>query len=297
MAWNTLKIVFWILFLLGMFGSASYLIGRINSRKKILLYRTTEYTGSSIKNEFFSQTKWRAGSALILKGKVYTLSCFISGPEDEWAYQEKLNMLALLKEGQDWIQKQALKNHCSVDFSEGGNFGMKEDIKLPYIERGTASGNESVDWVSKVLYKVGYKSTLELVNWVKHNTSCENLQVIIFVKGQGNGYAMAYGDEMDKERYFVEGAVLYEKYNGGEKLAASSIAHEILHLYGAWDLYKTFSQSEENEKRAKKLFPNSIMLRTSYNINELIVDELTAWLIGWNTKPEEWYESFRERNK
>ncbi len=237
--------------------------------------------------------KWRAGSALTLTGKVYTLSCFISGPNEEWTYSEKLNMLGLLKEGQQWITKQALQYGITVDFDDNGNFGLKKDIKFPYIPIGTASGNEPVDWVSKVLYKIGYKSTLDLADMVKRNTLADNLQVIIFVKGRGNGYAMASSSEMDKELYFVEGVVLYEKYNEGEKLAASSIAHEILHLYGAWDFYQTFCQTAENEKRARALFPNSIMLRTSYNIGELNIDKLTAWLIGWNNKPEKWYNTLK----
>ena len=237
--------------------------------------------------------KWRAGSASKLTGSVYTLSCFVSGPDDEWEYGEKLNMLKLLREGQDWIKKQAIPYGADVRFDSSGNFGLKDDIEFPTIERGTASGNESVDWVSKVLYKVGYKSTLDFANWVKATKKCDNLQVVIFVKGPGNGYAMASSTEMDKEKYFLEGTVMYEKYNSGEALPASSIAHELLHLYGAWDLYRTFSQTEENEKRARVLFPNSVMLRVSYDIDELEVDELTAWLVGWKKEPKVWYDTFR----
>lgn len=239
--------------------------------------------------------KWRAGSAYELSGDIYTLSCFVSGPDDEWTYKEKLEMLNSLSESQKWIEKEAMTYSISVAFNEGGNFGLNDDIELPFIERGNATGNESVDWVSKVLYKIGYKSTLELDSWIKKNTKADNYQVIIFVKGKGNGYAMAYSDEMEKEKYYVEGAVLYEKYNTNGKLSSSSIAHEILHVYGAWDLYKTFEQSESNEQRAKKLFPNSIMLKTSYNINELSIDSLSAWLIGWNQNPKSWYETFRPK--
>lgn len=240
--------------------------------------------------------KWRAGSAYKLSGDIYTLSCFVSGPNENWTYNEKLEMLNLLTESQKWIEKEAMAYLISLEFNEAGNFGLKEDIELPYIERGSGSGKESVDWVSKVLYKIGYKSTLDLDSWIKKNTNANNYQVIIFVKGKGRGYAMPYSSEMEKEKYYVEGAVLYEKYNGNGKLASSSIAHEIMHLYGAWDLYKTYAQSESIELKAKRLFPNSIMLRTSYNINELNIDSLNAWLVGWNKHPKEWYETFRPKD-
>ena len=242
--------------------------------------------------------KWRAGSASELKGNIYTLSCFISEEgKESWTHEEKLKVLDKQKEALAWIKEQANTYRVEVNFDAAGNFGLQEDIKMPVIERGTASGKEPVDWVSRVLYKLGYKSTLDLVAWVEKNTKAKQVQVIIYAKGKGNGYAMASSTEMNKERFFVEGAILYEKYNSGGSLAASSIAHETLHLYGAWDLYKTFSQSAENEKKAKELFPNSIMLRTSYNITELEVDEVSAWLIGWNQQPKSWYETLRPSRK
>ncbi|MFP5039808.1 hypothetical protein [Parasediminibacterium sp. JCM 36343] len=237
--------------------------------------------------------KWRAGSPFKLTGGVYTLTCFVSRPDEEWAYDAKIKKLNVLKENQEWIKTQALKYGFSVDFSESGHLGLKEDIKLPSIESGTGSGKEPVNLVSQVLYKAGYKSTLDLFDWVKHHTKAENLQVIIFAKGQGRGYSMASSSAMNKEKYFVEGTVLYETSTSGKESSTSAIAHEILHLYGAWDLYKTFCQTAENEKKARELFPNSVMLKVSNNLNSLEVDKVTAWRIEWNNEPEEWYESFR----
>ncbi|WP_411823645.1 hypothetical protein [Leptospira sp. 'Mane'] len=236
--------------------------------------------------------KWRAGSAYSLEGKVYTLSCFISGPDDEWTYDEKVNVLNQLNETHAWLKKQASAYQIKLTF-EGGNFGLEKDIKLKKIERGTASGNERTDLVSEVFKKIGYKSPLDYYDWVKENTKSKNTHVILFAKGKGNGYAMPSSTEMNKKLYFTEGAILYEKYLGNEPLASSSIAHEILHLYGAWDLYKTYAQPKSREDKAKKIYPNSIMLRTSYDFDELEVDELTAWLIGWNKSPKSSFEWFR----
>ena len=236
--------------------------------------------------------KWRAGSARKLDNSVYTVSCFISDSSGEWSYEEKFSILNKVTEATKWINQQAAKYNINIHF-RNGSFGLTTDIKLPQIERGTASGNERVDLVSIVLAKIGYKSPIDLYNWVITNTKCENVEVILFAKGQGNGYSMAYSSDMSKALYFVEGAVLYEKYWNDYELASSSIVHEILHLYGAWDLYKTFQQSQENENRARKFFPDSIMLRTSFNIDELNIDEVTAWLIGWNNAPKDWYELFR----
>ena len=236
--------------------------------------------------------KWRAGSARELVGNIYTLIFFVSGPNDEWSTTEKQEMMQKLNESQQWLQRQAKHYNVEVNFEERGQFGLDKDIKLPHIVRGTASGTEPVDWVSKLLYAVGYTSTQQFIDWVEKNTKAQNTHVVIFVKGKGNGYAMPSSIDMDRELYFLEGTVLYEEFPNGYELPASAISHEILHLYGAWDFYKTFRQTAENEAKAKKQFPNSIMLRTSYYIDELEVDEVSAWRVGWHHNPKSWYLGF-----
>jgi hypothetical protein len=236
--------------------------------------------------------KWRAGSAYRLAGNVYVFTCFVSGPDDQWTPEEKKAMLIKQRESEQWLTQQALKYNVKV-FFEGESYGLTDDIKLSEIDRGTSSGRERVDMVSVVLAKIGYSRPLDLYNSLVAKTKCDNVQLLIFIKGQGNGYSMAYSSDMNKEKYFVEGSVLYEKYWNNEDLRPSSIAHETLHLYGAWDLYKTFEQTQENEDKATQAFPNSIMLKYFDVINDAEVDEVTAWLVGWNTSPKAWYERFR----
>ncbi len=191
---------------------------------------------------FFGQDVgiWRAGSAYKLENSVYTLSCFISDTAGDWTYEEKLNVLRKLDSSTNWISRQAANYNIAIEF-KNGNCGLMNDIKLPEIERGTASGNERVDLVSTILAKTGYKTPAEFYHTATKSSRCKNVQVIFFAKGKGNGYAMQFGSSMDKDLYFVEGAILYEKYWNGYGLTPSSIAHEILHLYGLGICIKHFS--------------------------------------------------------
>jgi len=232
-----------------------------------------------------------------MKEDIYILSCFISDSNNEWSYDEKMDIFNKYHEAVNWLKNQALRYNITVNF-EGGNFGLNTDIKLSNIEYGSGRGNEDVNMVSRVLKKIGYDNSLSFYNWVMGNTKCRNALVLIFVKGKGTGYAMAFETkDMNEDYYFVEGVMLYESYLNGNKLASSSIAHEILHLFGAWDFYKTFQQTQDKEDKAKELFPNSIMLRTSFNINELYIDDVTAWLIGWKSNTETWYDWFNPSKK
>ncbi|MGB1217095.1 MAG: hypothetical protein ACPG5P_04420 [Saprospiraceae bacterium] len=232
-----------------------------------------------------------SGSARVLEGDIYNVSCFVSGQNENWTYEEKLEILEKAKEGNDWLKSKAREFGTEFSF-QNGNIGLSEDVKLSTIERSTASGTERDDWVYLILKQIGYENPLDYYNWVIQNTTCSQLQFIIYVKGNGTGYALPFSENLNREKYFIEGVILYEKYWNGRKLASASIAHETLHLYGAWDFYKTHAQTTANEIRARKLFPNSIMLRTSFNINSLEIDELTAHLIGWRKEYKNWYSSF-----
>ncbi len=239
---------------------------------------------------------WRSGSAKEFRNKVFTVVLFVSTEDDNWNIKEKDGLINQLHEAEIWLKNQAEHYSVSLKFASS-ILGYDQDIKLAALKRGTASGKEPVDWVSVVLKQAGYAGNVKFYNKTMAENNCDNLQLIIFVKGKGTSYSMAYSSKMNKELYFLEGSVLYEKYWNDEKIYTATIAHELLHLYGAWDLYKTFAQSDEAAEKAKKLWPQSIMRMVSYDINELNVDELTAWLVGWTDTAKNWYESFRPANK
>ena len=66
--------------------------------------------------------------------------------------------------------------------------------------------------------------------------------------------------------------------------------HELYHLFGAMDLY----QNDEVAKAAVRYFPNSIM---QYSGEDLRVDELTAYLMGWTDYPYKRAVRFLEETK
>lgn len=70
------------------------------------------------------------------------------------------------------------------------------------------------------------------------------------------------------------------------------VSHEMLHQFGAWDLYFGESQSKEKAEELLELYPNSIMINTYSNKARLEVDELTAWRGGWHNDFKEDYIEF-----
>ena len=234
------------------------------------------------------------GSAKTLRGDTYILMCFISDSSNAWSSDEKRGMINKTREALSWMKNQALRYNVGVNFEEGV-YGEDADIKLDNIAYGRGSGpGRPLDttMVSRVMKALGWQDSLSFYNWVNQNKKSDNSLVLIFIKGTGIGYAYEYIQGVSEELFFMEGAVLYERYTNNNELASASIAHEILHLFGAWDFSRTHEQTQDREDKARQLFPNSIMLRVSNNINELSIDEVTAWLVGWKSNPEPWYEWF-----
>ncbi|MBR5170435.1 MAG: hypothetical protein IKW85_07695 [Muribaculaceae bacterium] len=229
------------------------------------------------------------GSAPALDGKIYVLTCYVT--ETSWTDEEIASCRVMIHEAEDWLASQAEAYGRDVSF-QNGSFGIETPLIMNQIVSGKGVGDEPVDLVSKVMKKIGYVNGLEFVDWVHSNTDCTGCLVLIVANKPGRGYSMAYRDDYDRKKYFLEGTMLYTSYEEGDPYCAASIAHEMCHLFGAEDLYATFVQTEENEALARELFPDDIMLKVAYDIDTLKIDNLTAWLIGLTDDMEDWYMSF-----
>lgn len=233
------------------------------------------------------------GSAKILQGKVVNLIIFITEPGKKWRPEDQAEQIALIREAQDFLVQEAKRYGKQLSF-EIAFLNENEPIEESDIEVGQGRGNERVDWVSYLLDKMGY-IPFSLYQSLLKEHNANQLLITIIANQLGRGYSFSYEPHFDKEKYFVEGSLQYIGYENGQKNCAASYAHEYLHNFGAWDLYQTFQTSKENEKLARKLYPDDIMLRTSYNIIELKIDSLTAYLVGLHDQYKPLYDTFEPK--
>ena len=216
-----------------------------------------------------------AGSAKRLVGKTHSLLFFISDEKSEWSQLEKQQFLQLIRDAESWLTIQAKDYQQQITF-DYGVFGWKKDIEMNDMPTGTRSGKENVRLTQEIITKLGYNTPQELLKRVK----ADNVQLLFLFKKDGISYAFPYEKHLDEE-FYLEGMAIYHQFDPQTPQCAACIAHEILHLFGAWDYYKSFQTTTAQQDRATALYPNSIMLRTSYNMQELAVDPITAWRIGW----------------
>ncbi len=227
------------------------------------------------------RSSYKLGSAKSLEGKNLIYSLFVDTPDAKWTDRDKKKALQNLEIAKEYIETEAKsyrkKVDLVVDFEENEdltgsariNFSLKdgEDYEEALDEEIAAWFDEQIDY--EALCKE-YKA--------------KGIATIVFVNHKGSTYAICY-DGIDNPK---ESLVMF----AGEVPAV--YAHEILHLFGAHDLYEDAEYTEEVCEYVKKAYPDEIMytvtdkngrLNDSEIQNEL--SPITAYHLGWANYIEE----------
>jgi hypothetical protein len=235
------------------------------------------------------------GSADRLAGSLYVLHIFASTADRPWTSEDKNHMFQLQQAAYSWLQQSALQAGQQLSIKEGV-YGLQADITVAQLP-GT-NGEYSVDVpdlaVNNLLHAVGWPDAVSCYNWIREHEGCENVIVIVWPNCNGRSFARPYEAGYSPD-YFVESTVIFPRFADGQEECAATIAHETLHLFGAWDLYKCYLTTDTQAQEAERLYPNDIMRRVAYSFDGLTIGPLTAWRIGWNDRPENYFEWFHPR--
>lgn len=224
-----------------------------------------------------------AGSARVLEGRIYVITFFVS--ETEWALEKKMDLFKQMRDAESWLEKTAMQYGKTVRFVNGVH-GLFEPF-ITDIVPDYNSGNPQNGIAEKYLRQagcpvIGYKE------WVKKNSGCDQSMVYIIANKPGRGYANPLASGTSDEH--PEGAILFDSPDW--PLYAGNIAHEMLHLFGAVDLYAVTPEMAGIDVKMENMYPKEIMHRSHYPMEELMISPLTAWLIGLSDKQESWFEEF-----
>jgi flavodoxin len=239
------------------------------------------------------------GSASNCIGKSLLVNCFISEVGSPWKEEEKGTILVKESQVIEWLKKQGIKWGVPALSFETINFNDRKDIVLANIPNPDNPGRIHA-WIAEyVLHAAGYEDIYPLYDSLKKKYNVDNVLFLFFANKSGHDFAQpttTKGVNFNREN-FVEGTLVYKLYwDSGKDLCTGTIMHEMLHLYGAWDMYKP--SPNEVEDRVSSLYKNSIMLHDRRdNLSYMLIDPLTAWCIGWSKNYYDWFEIFRKRRK
>ena len=231
------------------------------------------------------RSSYGLGSASFLDGRNILVSLFVTTPESGWTDREQEETLAKLGIAVDYIEEQArlygVSTEVVYDWSSQHNlkaeaetdFSISEDVD--FVDR---LDEEIARWFDE---KISYEKLLEAYG-------AEGIATCVFVNNPGVSYAIVY-DGTDNRK---ESLILFtgDYYNPGKAETAAAYAHEILHVFGAHDLYEGAEFTEEVTDYVADTYPNEIMFTVSGPGNGRItqmVSPVTAYHLGWISYAEE----------
>ena len=241
---------------------------------------------------------WRnMGTAKKLEGKTYVLLIFVSYPGTEWNQVNINSVVGQVYAATSWLTKTAAKYGTKAEFEiySLGNYendGMRITMAAPAL---------STTLVDDAMVAAGYPRNYDFEKYVRENTDCNNCLVLVCSNEVGRCFAVTHTKELsDWNRtyigsdYKLEGCIIYlTSIYDGSLVWSSTIAHEMLHCFGAWDLYDVYgTNSYEKNTLLEQYFSNSIMRTIAYNIDTLVLDDMSAYLVGLRSEREDWYEYF-----
>jgi len=213
----------------------------------ILLLPSAALTEELFEDHFFLQNMNRS-SCRTLTGEITLYVIFAETPNASWDQASRKSALTTLDQACILLEQaaSAYKKHLSLTYS------CHAAPSLPPVDE-----DDLEIWVDLALERAGLPARGGDSPYMQQHSPI----LVLFNEG-GVNFAMANGDDDFCEYLFLH-----------KGFVKSSVVHELMHLYGARDLY--YPQS--CKKIAEDIFPASVML----TYNSTAIDRLTAYCIGW----------------
>ncbi len=133
---------------------------------------------------------------------------------------------------------------------------------------------------------MGYNSVKKMNSSLKKEFQVDQIAYLVVMNKEGRSYKHSYHLSSSNK---IEFCIFFDdSINYQNDYCGSTIAHEILHLFGAEDFYNPYGDLPKRAELSDELYPNDIMNHSYSNINDAEIGAFTAYTVGWSDKlPEE----------
>lgn len=227
------------------------------------------------------RSSYGLGSARYLSGRNLLYSLFVDTTESSWEKAEKEEVLLKLEIAAEYIENAARGYRKKTELV----YNWQENADLTGNARVKFSINDQTDFEDRldeeialwVENKIDYEGLME-------QYEAEGIALLVFVNNPLPSYAIVY-DGIDNPK---ESVIL-----AGEETPAA-YAHEILHVFGAHDLYQNAEYTKAVTDYVKKAYPLEIMYTVTDEKGKKhddqivnIISPITAYHLGWIDYTEE----------
>lgn len=249
----------------------------------------------------FTQRQQTYGSAALLTDPTVLVSVFLNDAAhgQTWTAEERAAATGQLQLAVDWINDQAAAYGKTAQLicdrtADGSDAALTRSYLVQSTLRGGRNSDESADFLEEMdalCESLATDSSLAAYG-------AKQIGFLFFMPLSGTSFTMAhYAD--DGEYFYYEYSCLYktDAYTDGEAESPATYAHEILHLFGAPDLYEGSGDAFVDDALVQYVadtYPDDIMLSTyeddgtsKFDGISKSISPLTAYCLGLaDTCPE-----------
>lgn len=233
-------------------------------------------------------TDQNIGSAKRLTGDCMFYNIFVDDKESSWDSDSVADLYTMQDNALRYLEFQAAQfGHELNCFATGA-----DEALYVYIDDIIPTDGSNSYELDLYFMSTQYGSVNGLLKSLSEdNTDHDNYGLIFNVNKQGRSYAVPCNTVFDDhELYDAERAVIfystdidYEYY-----LTGGTIAHEVLHLFGAIDLYYPNDGEDIRKQIIMQYFPFELMHYVPYYADDSTISVFTAFRVGWrNTLPDQ----------
>ncbi len=237
------------------------------------------------------------GNCETLSGNFTVALFFVGDDESDWSEDEVEEYTeATVLPALEFVKKQADSWGVEVDFSVwrfASCFDPELDLQYDgVVYHSDSEGGSSEDVMERMSESFGYEYELGLYRALE--ASRQDFGVIPFFILDKTGRSCAFTYASVSGVYGSEYALLFSERTDGRDPTPATFAHELLHLFGAEDMYIP----NERAALARRLYSEDIMYMKTTDIKRMNVGEFTAYALGWTDKApqvcqnEQWYENY-----
>ena len=219
---------------------------------------------------------YRQGICRNFKGKPAVILLFMDDYESGWtadeveAFTKKSVMPAL-----GFLNREATLWGVELDFCVESYSTPLSGYIMDYLGVYPTVSSEAVkkDGLLHAAESLGFRSEWEFYSYFQSQYPTDDIIFVTIYNKEGRSFATRYVNA--GYNYNVEYCTIYAKSSN----PAQTVAHEILHLFGARDFYEEATTKEMSEL-AGSVYPDDIMFHTLPKWENHIRD-YTAYAIGW----------------
>jgi hypothetical protein len=218
------------------------------------------------------------GMSAELSGQVNIAYVYIEDRQNnKWTGKRRLENQASIDRVLDWYKREAKKYGKPAPTFKVRYFVIQSPRG---VEKSWLRKTSTFSYLTELLLKhTKYTHFDQFLRFMQGGNNQENVALIFHSNFQNRSYASRCHSK-DIARHCKYEYVMLTEDIANKKFSwviPQVQAHEILHLFGAADLY--------NIKQAKDYAVTDVMNYYSSDLTYSTIEPITAWAIGWQTKP------------